>query len=97
MDSKPAAVWSKSCLYNEIMLTRREILQELRRVGITKTSQLKACAKDFENYMAKNHEVFVSKTKRPLPEVGEEFFPERSRNSLSSKQVNPLRLEKTEE
>lgn len=88
-------MWSKSCLYDEIMLTRREVLQELQRIGITKTSQLKIYAKDFEKYMARNHEFFISKTKRPLPEVKEESFTEGRRNRPAPKRVNPLRLGKT--
>jgi len=95
MDLAFLASWSKSCLYDEAMLTRREVLQELRRVGITKTSQLKTYAKDFEKYMEKNHEIFISKAQRPLPEVRKDFLTERRRNPLSSKQVNPFPIEKT--
>jgi len=48
------------------MLTKREVLRELQRVGITKTSQLRECLKDFEKYMLNNHGVCVSRTKKGL-------------------------------
>jgi hypothetical protein len=46
------------------MLTRREVLQELQRLGITKASQLKTYAKDFERYMTVNHGVPISRGKK---------------------------------
>jgi len=46
------------------MLTRREVLIELQRIGIKKPSMLKLCLRDFENYMATNYGLKILK-KRP--------------------------------
>jgi hypothetical protein len=37
------------------MLTRHEILRELRRIGVKEPSMLKAYLEDFEHYMEINH------------------------------------------
>jgi hypothetical protein len=37
------------------MLTRREVLSELRRIGIKEPSLLKKYLEDFEHYVAINH------------------------------------------
>lgn len=37
------------------MLTRREILAQLRRVGVVKLSELKLHCKEFEEYMLVNY------------------------------------------
>ena len=37
------------------MLTRHEILRELRRIGVKEPSMLKTYLKDFEHYMQINH------------------------------------------
>jgi hypothetical protein len=46
------------------MLTRREVLIQLKRMGAEKPSSLKAYLKDFENYMAVNYGLIVVKTKK---------------------------------
>ena len=38
------------------MLTRHEILSELRRIGVKEPSMLKTYLKDFEHYMEINYE-----------------------------------------
>jgi|MudIll2142460700_1097286.scaffolds.fasta_scaffold309047_2 hypothetical protein len=38
------------------MLTRREVLMQLRRVGVRKFSQLKRDCREFEHYMAANYD-----------------------------------------
>ena len=45
------------------MLTRREVLLQLKRVGVTEASQMKTYVRDFEMYMAKNHGISISKAK----------------------------------
>jgi len=52
------------------MLTRREVLLQLKRVGVTETSQMKTYLKDFEKYMVENHGVVMEGRKK--------FFSERS-------------------
>ncbi len=37
------------------MLTRREVLKELRRIGIKEPSLLKEYLEDFEHYLEVNH------------------------------------------
>jgi hypothetical protein len=41
------------------MLTRREVLLQLKRVGVTEASQMKIYLRDFEKYMAENHGLWV--------------------------------------
>jgi hypothetical protein len=48
------------------MLTRREVLLQFKRVGVTEASQLKNYLRDFEKYMAENHGVLVTRTKKIL-------------------------------
>ena len=45
------------------MLTRREVLLQLKRVGVTEASQMKTYVRDFEMYMAKNHGISIIKAK----------------------------------
>jgi hypothetical protein len=47
------------------MLTRREVLMQLRRVGVRKLSQLKSDSREFEQYMAVNYDYEIVKNKRP--------------------------------
>jgi hypothetical protein len=41
------------------MLTRREVLLQLKRVGVTEASQMKIYLRDFERYMAEYHGIVV--------------------------------------
>ena len=45
------------------MLTRREVLKQLRRVGVRELSQLKRDCREFELYMAVNYEYEIAKKK----------------------------------
>lgn len=45
------------------MLTRREVLIKLQRIGIKKPAMLKLSLRDFENYMAKNYGLKILKKK----------------------------------
>jgi hypothetical protein len=47
------------------MLTRREVLIQLKRLGEKKQSYLKAYLRDFEYYMFANYGLNVVKTKKP--------------------------------
>ena len=47
------------------MLTRREVLMKLRRVGVRKLSQLKSDCREFEQYMAVNYDYEIVKNERP--------------------------------
>jgi hypothetical protein len=42
------------------MLTRREVLLQLKRVGVTEASQMKICLRDFEKYLAESHGVVLA-------------------------------------
>jgi hypothetical protein len=42
------------------MLTRREVLLQLKRVGVTEASQMKICLRDFEKYLVENHGVVIA-------------------------------------
>jgi len=43
------------------MLTRREILAQLKRVGLGKLSELKQNCREFEQYMSVNYDYDISK------------------------------------
>ena len=46
-------------------LTRRDVLMQLRRLGVTKLSELKVNCRDFEQYMAVNYDYEIIKRERP--------------------------------
>jgi hypothetical protein len=46
------------------MLTRREILLELKRIGVMKPSLLKSYVRDFEKYIGNYYGFRVLKTKK---------------------------------
>lgn len=48
------------------MLTRREVLIQLQRLGTKKQSYLKTYLRDFESYMATNYGLKVIKTKKKI-------------------------------
>jgi hypothetical protein len=47
------------------MLTRREVVVQLWRVGVRKLSQLKSNCREFEQYMAVNYDYEIVKKERP--------------------------------
>jgi len=52
------------------MLTRRDILMELKRMGVRKQSLLKTYLRDFEKYIANHYSFEILKTQKeldPLP------------------------------
>jgi len=46
------------------MLTRHEVLMELRRMGVKEPSLLKSYLRDFENYMSTRYGLRIVKTKK---------------------------------
>ena len=60
------------------MLTRREVLMQLRRVGVRKLSQLKSDSREFEQYMAVNyaHEIVTNKRPRSSGEESKKSHPQ---------------------
>lgn len=46
------------------MMTRRDVLDQLKRVGIKDLSLLRRSCRDFENYMAVNYDYEISRKKR---------------------------------
>jgi len=46
------------------MLTRREVLIQLKRMGTKKQSYLKTYLRDFEKYMFQNYGLRVDRTKK---------------------------------
>ena len=48
------------------MLTRREVLMELRRLGMGTPSSLKISLREFERYMGIHHGLKIVKTKKRL-------------------------------
>jgi hypothetical protein len=47
-----------------VMLTRREVLMELRRLGMGTPSSLKISLREFERYMGTQHGLEIVKTKK---------------------------------
>jgi hypothetical protein len=48
------------------MMTRREVLEQLKRVGIKDLSLLKQSCRDFENYMAVHYDYEILKKERSV-------------------------------
>jgi hypothetical protein len=48
------------------MMTRRDVLDQLKRVGIKDLSLLKRSCRDFENYMAVNYDYKILKKEKPI-------------------------------
>lgn len=49
------------------MMTRRDVLDQLKRVGIRDLSLLKRSCRDFENYMAVHYDYEILKAKKIAP------------------------------
>jgi hypothetical protein len=56
----------------EGMLTRREVLLQLKRVGVTEAAQMKTFLRDFEKYMAEYHGVVVEGARKTIAGKGSE-------------------------
>jgi hypothetical protein len=48
------------------MMTRRDVLDQLKRVGIKDLSLLKRSCRDFENYMAVNYDYEIVRKEKPV-------------------------------
>ena len=55
------------------MLTRREVLTKLRRVGVRKLSWLKSDCREIDQYMAANYDYEIVKSKRPSSTKTDKF------------------------
>lgn len=62
------------------MLTRRDILTELNRMGVKKPSLLKNYLRDFERYVGTYYEFKISKTKKKLNHQPNEYTESPSEN-----------------
>jgi hypothetical protein len=56
--------WPVCCSSSIVMLTTREVLEELRRVGVKDRISLRAYLKEFEDYMITHYGVKILDTKR---------------------------------
>jgi len=65
------------------MMTRRDVLDQLKRVGIKDLCLLKRSCRDFENYMAVNYDYEILKKERPVK------LPAPSFNKLAS---SPMKI-----
>jgi len=52
--------------YEIVMLTRYEILKELKRMGVKEPCLLKAYLRDFENYIGTHYGLEIVKRKKKL-------------------------------
>jgi hypothetical protein len=66
------------------MLTRREVLIQLKRMGAEKPSSLRNYLRDFEKYMVINYGLKVVKTKKQKRPVGDLPFPFREKADPSA-------------
>ena len=57
------------CNQKDTMLTRRDVLSELRRMGVRKPSLLKNYLRDFERYIGTYYDFQISKTRKGLSEA----------------------------
>ena len=54
------------------MLTRYEILKELRRMGVKETCLLKAYLRDFENYIGTHYGLKIVKKRKKIEDSPQE-------------------------
>jgi len=66
------------------MLTRRDILMELKRMGVRKPSLLKSYLRDFERYIGNHYSFEISKTKKTLDPLPGEVSESRQNKPLYS-------------
>jgi hypothetical protein len=57
------------CIILRMMMTRREVLAELNRMGVTRLSLLKSYLRDFENYIGSYYDLQILRTRKPGQEV----------------------------
>jgi hypothetical protein len=66
------------------MLTRRDILMELKRMGVRKPSLLKSYLRDFERYIGNHYSFEILKTKKRLDLSSSQVSESRQNKSLYS-------------
>jgi hypothetical protein len=57
------------------MLTRSDVLKELRRIGVKEPGLLKAYLRDFENYMAFHYDLKIIKSKKKVVDIPKQNPP----------------------
>jgi hypothetical protein len=57
------------------MLTRSDVLKELRRIGVKEPGLLKAYLRDFENYMAFHYDLKIIKNKKKVVDIPKQNPP----------------------
>ena len=67
-----------------IMLTRRDILMELKRMGVRKPSLLKSYLRDFEKYIGNHYSFEILKTKKKLDPLPSQVSESRQNKPLYS-------------
>jgi hypothetical protein len=63
---RPLKKWHLYCTFMVAMLTRRDILTELNRMGVKKPSLLKNYLRDFERYVGTYYDFKILKTNKKL-------------------------------
>jgi hypothetical protein len=66
------------------MLTRRDILMELKRMGVRKQSLLKTYLRDFEKYIGNHYSFEILKTKKELDPLPSQVSESRRNKPLYS-------------
>ena len=66
------------------MLTRRDVLMELRRMGVRKPSLLKSYLRDFEKYIGNHYSFVITKTKKSLDRPSSQVSESRQNKPLYS-------------
>jgi len=76
-----------------VMLTRRDILNELKRMGVRKPSLLKNYLRDFERYIGTYYDFKISKSKKTLdhqPKQHTESSSERINISAAGQKIRNI-------
>jgi hypothetical protein len=66
------------------MLTRRDVLTELKRMGVRKLSLLKSYSRDFEKYIGKHYSFEILKTRKTLDRLPSQLSELRHNKPLYS-------------
>lgn len=69
-------IWLTICsLFLKAMLTRHEVLMELKRMGVKEPSLLKSYLRDFEDYMSTHYGLKIVKRKKRSNELPKDKSP----------------------
>jgi hypothetical protein len=67
-----------------VMLTRRDVLTELKRMGVKKPSLLKNYLRDFEKYIGTYYDFQISKSRKGLTEAPAPAHRRHAQNAVLS-------------